>query len=106
MILENKDTGNVARICLYYAYKSSTGKELNNTAIDRNYDVLIDALENMNQLELSNTIMTIKNKVSSSSNDDKAVNGVEYGTMNGSKNSYGTLNGIYLMFGTTMDSLN
>lgn len=105
LIVENKDTGNVARICIYYAYSQNTGTELNAEAINLNYLLINSALKNIGQQELANVISTIKNKVSSANNDDVPVKGIEYGTMNGSKNSYGNLKGVYLMFGTTMDSL-
>lgn len=105
LIVENKDTGNVARICIYYAYSQNTGTELNAEAINLNYLLINSALKNIGQQELANVISTIKNKVSSANNDDVPVKGIEYGTMNGSKNSYGNLKGFYLMFGTTMDSL-
>lgn len=68
--------------------------------------ILINALNSIGQQELVNVISTIRNKVSSGNNDDEPVKGIEYGTMNGSKNAYGNLKGIYLMFGTTMDALN
>lgn len=96
LILENKSTGNVVRICIYYAYDGGT--RLNTNSINYNYSLLYDALNEINQQELASTIMTIKNKFGGTT--ESSEKGLKYGIMEGDNSK-----GFYLMLGTTMDSL-
>ena len=97
LILENKSTGNVVRICIYYAYNGGT--RLNTSSINTNYSILYDALNAINQQELASAIMTIKNNFDGTT-ATKSVKGLKYGIMDNPNSS-----GFYLMLGTTMDSL-
>lgn len=96
LILENKSTGNVVRICIYYAYNGGT--RLNTNSINYNYSLLYDALNEINQQELASTIMTIKNKFDGTT--ESSEKGLKYGIMEGDNSK-----GFYLMLGTTMGSL-
>lgn len=97
LILENKSTGNVVRICIYYAYNGGT--RLNTNSINTNYSILYDALNAINQQELASAVMTIKNNFDGTT-ATKSVKGLKYGIMDNPNSS-----GFYLMLGTTMDSL-
>lgn len=105
LILENKTSKNVARINIYYAYNAETGTEFNTNAVERNYSLLTRALENLNEDELKDVILTIKDKFERGQADDIPVKGLAYGILPGSKNNFGNYKGIYLGFGTTMESL-
>lgn len=105
LILEDKNSKNLARINIYYAYNAETGKEFNTSAIERNYSLLTRALESINENELKNVILLIKDKFEKGELDNVPIRGLAYGTINGSKNSFGNYKGIYLCFGTTMEAL-
>ena len=96
LIVEDRTTGNVVRIGIYYAYNGST---LNTSSINTNYSVLCEALNNINQQDLASVIMTIKNNFNGTT-EVQSVRGLKYGIMSQYNSS-----GFYLMLGTTMDAL-
>lgn len=105
LIIENRETGNIARICIYYAYKKAFGNEFNSSSVEQNYSLLYRALNNMGQQELVSAIKTIRDNCENGDSNHQIVKGLDYGSSEGSKNSYGNLKGMYLMIGTTMNSL-
>lgn len=103
MLIANADTNNVYRISVCHPFLNDYGTELNSGAIEKNYTILEKALKQLNQDELYNTIVDIRNTISKSSNglsSDWNIKGVFVGATNGTTNKNGNLSSIYYFYGT------
>ncbi|MBR2588669.1 MAG: zinc ribbon domain-containing protein [Bacilli bacterium] len=101
ILVSDGDTNNVYRICVCHPALNDYGTELNTGAIEKNYELLGMALEKLNQKELYDTIIKIRNSDSSQGvSSDWNIRGVHVGAFEGGTNSYGNLASVYFFYAT------
>ncbi len=99
---EDITTGNVIYIGISYPYEGYSGRNYQYSAIEHNYRLLKIALTNINQIELWNTIKTIRNSENNTTKNEEyynnGLNGVYYGILDGYTRNDGTISGEYCVY--------